>query len=130
MESIEYQSNIAGKNTLWIVQFDEVFPHPDGEEKFRPHFHLLYPSPLNSGRWIVLDLEKNKNDLKTMEKFQKICDDARVQCQDKLGFIGNTRKGKKETKEEVENFAQLLLYFHELMRRLKKKDPEDPESDI
>lgn len=127
MNTANYSNDIAGIKTLWIIRFDGQFPHLYGQEKEKPRFDLLFPSPINKDRWLVVNLEKNKNDLQTIERFQQLCEEAKQRCN-----LQSTKPHPDNPVEtagkEVDNLAQLLLYFNEIMRQIRKKTTDNPES--
>jgi hypothetical protein len=127
MEAVNYSNDVAGMKTQWIIRFDGVFPHPYGEEKSKPRVELLFPSPINKDRWLVVNLEKNKGEIQTIERFQKMCDEAKLRVQDNISFSSEQNSQNTASSQEIENFAQLLLYFNEVMRHLRKKDTDTPE---
>lgn len=127
METINFRNDIAGINTLWVIRFGGFFPHPYGEEKSKPEFDILFPSPINKDKWMVVDLKKNKNDLQTIERFQRLCEEAKQRTQDRSAMISDLGHKSEESGHDAENLAQLLIYFNEIMKKLRKKNTEEPE---
>ena len=94
MNTANYSNNIAGINTLWMFRFVGQYPKPYGAPREHPDVELLFPSPINKGRWLVVHLKDQTKDLRTIEQFQRLCDEAKKRCDEQITIMGNPEEKK------------------------------------
>lgn len=126
MATAHYSHEIAGIRTLWMIRFTAAFPHVEDTERGWPQFEILIPTPFNKDEWLILDPIHQKKKLKSLVRFQELCEEAKKRCEIQSTNSDSLEAKTQSASHEIENLGKLIDYFNEILKNLKKDKPDPP----
>lgn len=118
MSKYEFDRNIAGVQTLWVVLFDQN-PKPQNGR----NYEFLIPSPLGQG-WIPWIFQPQEA-LQSLDRIQGKCAEIQQSCAESSESLEDYLKKAQNVSKDLGELGDLMDKFRKIMDDLHRP-PQNP----